>query len=257
MTWWLSSLRRCDISRLTWDQDGGYEIGVDRGVFYPSVGPGEAWNGLISVKEAPTGQDDAFWIDGTKRNRKNPRGEFSGNLSAFGYPPSFNDHILIPRRVTPFGLSYRVLTGDSYKLHLVYNVIFAPSARSYDQGAVELYSWDFTTIGVDLPTVGWPAGDLSKTAHIVIEPPAWSQTVAALEDVLYGTDSSDPRLPLPDEVLTIFEENSVLQIIDNGDGSWTAIGPDDVVYMTDAITFEINWPSAVFIDANSYTVHSL
>ena len=255
MMWWRSSPRRCDISRLTWDQEGDYEIGVDRGVFYPPVGPGEAWNGLISVKEAPTGQNDDFWIDGRKANRKNTRGEFSGNLSSFGYPPSFYDHILMPRRVKPFGLSYRVLTSGTYKLHLVYNVIFAPSGRQYQQDASTLYSWDFTTLGEDVQS-GWdPVG---KTAHLIVSADiAYSSAISDLEDVLYGTDTTDPRLPLPKEILAIFETNSILQIIDNGDGTWTAIGPDDVITMLDPITFQIDWPSAVYIDANTYSIHSL
>jgi hypothetical protein len=28
--------------------------------------------------------------------------------------------------------------------------------------------------------------------------------LAALEDILYGTDADDPRLPLPDEVIAVF-----------------------------------------------------
>lgn len=255
MTWWLSSPRRCDISRLTWDQEDAYEIGVDRGVFYPPVGPGESWSGLISVKEAPTGQESTFWIDGAKSNRKNTRGEFSGSLSSFSYPSSFYDYILIPRRVKPFGLSYRVLTEGTYKLHLVYNVIFAPSAREYQQDAAVLYSWDFTALPVEVQG-GWDT--TFRTAHLVVSGDiAYSSAISDLEDVLYGTDSTDPYLPTPSEVLAIFEANSILQIIDNGDGTWTAIGPDDAITMLDPITFQIDWPSAVYIDANTYSIHSL
>jgi len=240
---------------LTWDQEGDYESGVDRGVFYPPVGPGEAWSGLISVKEAPTGQNDGIWIDGEKPNRKNTRGEFSGSLSSFSYPPSFYDHILIPRRAKPFGFSYRVLTAGQYKLHLVYNAIFAPSARVYDQSANVLYSWDFTTLPVVVQG-GWV--ETGRTAHLVVSADtAYSSAVSDLEDVLYGTATSDPHLPTPDEVLAIFEANSILQIIDNGDGTWTAIGPDDAITMLDVNTFQIDWPSAVYIDANFYTIHSL
>lgn len=240
---------------MTWDSEGGYEIGLDRGVFYPTSGPGEAWSGLISVKEAPTSQEDSFWIDSMKVNRKNSRGEFSGNLSSFSYPPSFYDYILVPMRVKPFGLTYRVLTEETYNIHLVYNVLFGPSVRQYQQDASILYSWDFTTLPVDIPGAWAP---VARTAHLVVSGDiAYSSTVSALEDVLYGSDTSEPRLPTPAEVFEIFEENSILRIIDNGDGSWTAIGPDDVVYMTDSITFEINWPSAVYINPVSYTVHSL
>jgi hypothetical protein len=79
----------------------------------------------------------------------------------------------------------------------------------------------------------------------------------ALEDVLYGTDDESPRLPSPEEVFEIFEENAILRIIDNGDGTWTAIGPDSAIEMLDSETFEITWPSAVYIDADTYTISSL
>jgi len=240
---------------LTWDQAGDYEIGVDRGVFYPLVGPGEAWNGLISVKEAPTSQEDTFWIDGVKRNRKITRGEFSGNLSSFSFPPSFLDNVLIPRRTKPFGLAYRVLTKDAYELHLVYNVIFAPSGKTYNQDGTNLYSWDFTALPLMIED-GWVP--TWNTAHLIVRADiAYSSTVSDLEDVLYGSETTNPRLPLPDEVQEIFELNSILQIIDNGDGSWTAIGPDDAITMLDSTTFEITWPSAVYISADTYTIHSL
>jgi len=86
---------------------------------------------------------------------------------------------------------------------------------------------------------------------------AYSSALSDLEDVLYGSATTDPRIPLPAEILSIFEENSILQIIDNGDGTWTAIGPSSAIIMLDSITFQIDWPSAVFIDANSYSIHSL
>ena len=49
--------------KLVWDQSGEkfYETGVDRGVLFPmegaAYGEGEAWNGLISVDEQPSGAE--------------------------------------------------------------------------------------------------------------------------------------------------------------------------------------------------------
>ncbi len=81
--------------------------------------------------------------------------------------------------------------------------------------------------------------------------------IQAIEDLLYGSASTAPRLPDPQEILDLFEEGAILKIIDHGDGTWTAIGPDDVVYMTDPDTFEINWPSVVYLDEDTYQVSSL
>lgn len=229
---------------------------MDRGVFYPQSGPGEPWNGLISVEETPSvPENDPSYIDGVKLIPKKPRGDFSGNISTFGHPLSFYDDILSQTRAKPFGMSYRVMTPTGYKLHLVYNVLLGPSGFVYSQQDADSYSWGFTSLPIDIPESWYGA---SKTAHLIIDGNvAYSSTVSAVEDALYGTESTDPFLPTPQEIFQIFENNSILQIIDNGDGTWTAIGPASAITMLDAITFQIDWPSAVFIDANSYTIHSL
>jgi hypothetical protein len=81
--------------------------------------------------------------------------------------------------------------------------------------------------------------------------------LADLEALIYGDDDNDPVLPSPTEVLEIFESHTTLRITDNGDGSWTATGPDSAIVMLDATTFQITWPSAIFIDATSYKISSL
>lgn len=224
---------------------------MDRGVFYPQSGPGEAWNGLTSVVESPSGADETVrYLDGVKSRHRRLAGYLDGSIKAISYPNSFYSDILVQKRAKPFGMSYRTMTSDSYKIHLVYNILVSPSAYVH-RTAVETYSWDFTSLPVDIPYA-------AKSAHLIIEAKtAYSWTLSALEDVLYGADEVEASLPLPNEIFSIFEANSILQIIDNGDGTWTAIGPDDVITMLDSTTFQIDWPSAVFIDANSYTIHSL
>lgn len=223
-------------------------MGLERGVFYPLSGPGVAWNGLISITESLAEADvKARYIDGVKMNQRRSQGFFAGTIEAYTYPDSFHDDILTQRRPRSFGLSYR----DRTRVHLVYNALISPGGHSYKHSEVDPFSWDFTAKPVTVPGAG-------RSAHIIIETAtAYSWTLAALEDVLYGSESTDAHLPLPEEVFQIFEDNSILQIIDHGDGSWTAIGPDDVVQMLDETSFQISWPSAVYIDADSYTIHSL
>lgn len=216
------------------------------------IGAGEAWNGLISVTETPAEAiKRQHYQDGHKVVNRSGSGFFSGSINLISYPPSFYEHIFIQKRSKPFGLSYRTMTKDHYRLHLVYNVFLAPAIFLNQQSVIEIYSWNFTTLPIDIPGI-------KRSAHLVIETEiAYSWTVQALEDILYGTEGNAPRLPLPDEIFDIFETNSILQIIDHGDGSWTAIGPDSAIIMLDATTFEITWPSAIFIDAESYAIHSL
>jgi hypothetical protein len=65
------------------------------------------------------------------------------------------------------------------------------------------------------------------------------------------------RLPDPQEIFDIFEANSILRVVDNGDGTFTVTGPDDAITMLDDTTFEIDWPSVVVIDSNTYEISSL
>lgn len=133
----------------------------------------------------------------------------------------------------------------------MYNVRLGPDAHLYEQKDTVPFAWDFTTVPVPFP-------GRTASAHYVVEADlAYSHTLEALENVLYGSEDYDAALPDPVGVFQIFEDNSILQIIDHGDGTWTATGPDDVVQMLDATTFQISWPSAVLINPYTYTVHSL
>ena len=221
-------------------------------MFYPPIGAGEAWNGLLSVTETPADSiQRQYHQDGRKFVNQAGSGFFAGSIKSVSYPPAFYDDILVQRRPKPVGMSYRTMTKNHYRLHLVYNILLAPSAFVHQQTVVETYSWNFTTLPIDIPGA-------KRSAHLVIETSiAYSWIVELLEDILYGTEGDAPRLPLPEEIVDLFETNAILQIIDHGDGTWSAIGPDSVVYMLDAETFEISWPSAIFIDADSYTVSTL
>ena len=203
------------------------------------------------VENATDSGERTRYIDGVNtRNGRRP-GEFEGRIEAFTYPEAFHTKGLLAKRARPFDLCYRVQTDASYRLHLVYNVRLGADSAVYDQKNVAPFAWDFTTVAVPFP-------GFTASAHFVVEADvAYSETMAALEDVLYGNESYDAALPAPVDILQIFEDNSVLQIIDHGDGTWTAIGPDDVVQMLDATTFQISWPSAILINPYTYTVHSL
>lgn len=242
------------MTKLVWDQilDRRFDSGLDRGVFYPLNGPGYAWNGLISVEESPSEADSKTrYLDGVKIGNRNRRGEFIANVEAFTYPPTFLSSTITSLRRTYFGLSYRIKTNQGYQIHLVYNALATLSERQRQQNEITTFSWLLSSRGVLVPKA-------SAVAHLVIDSAqAYSSTISALEDLLYGAEGSSAQMPSPTEVLDVFEENSILRIIDNGDGTWTAIGADDIVMMTGATTFAIDYKTAVYIDANTYTIHSL
>lgn len=242
------------MTKLVWEKTdlSRYETGLDQGVYYPKNGSGEVWNGLISVEESPSNSDEKVcYIDGVKVRSRRGLGEFTGLIEAFTYPPSFGDHLVMHQRQNVFDLSYRVMTEGSYKIHLVYNVLASPSNASYKHDEVSPFSWNFTTRPLVIP-------GLKLSAHLVIDTAkAYPQTVAALEALIYGSALVSPYMPTPEEVFTVFEENSILRVIDNGDGSFTVTGPDSAILMIDATTFEVTWDSAIMIDAVSYTLSSL
>jgi hypothetical protein len=258
------------MTRLVWDDPSkrSYDIGVDRGVFYPVLdGVGIPWNGLVSVTEAPSGSDiSENFVDGRKFRIQTKNESFAAEIQAITYPEAFEPFSGLVDRVSgqpklPFNFSYRTGVGidseieSGYKIHLVYNAMVTPAGvdnTSINSGLEPInFGWELTTTPIILST-----GE--RTAHLIVDSTrAYSWAIEALENILYGDDLNDPRFPSMDEVIELFEEASILRITDHGDGSWTAEGPDDAIVMLDATSFEITWPSAIFIDSNSYTISSL
>ena len=238
------------MTRLIWDARP-YEYGLDRGVYYAPGGVGEPWNGLVDVGESPSeGSPLTTHIDGVRVYRKTRRENFEGTITAFTVPDSFFEDQFAQKRRRNFGMSYRTSTATSYKIHLIYNVLLGPSGHLYKHDEVEPFSWDFSTRPLPVP-----GG--ARSAHLIVDAEtAWPAALAALEDVLYGTDGTDAMLPEPIAVADIFDLHALIKITDHGDGTWTAEGPDEYVRMLDATTFEITSPAIDYISADTYTIRS-
>ncbi|MFL6416837.1 MAG: hypothetical protein ACJ74Y_14330 [Bryobacteraceae bacterium] len=231
------------MARIQWPT-GSYRDGVDQGVIFPANEDAEAWNGLISVHQTPADlRTRVRYRDGVKVVNQRSEESFSATIKAYTYPVS-----LIPG--LPFGFSYRVLTESGYRLHLVYNARAKWSDATYENETPIEWSFDITTTPIAIPGA-------KPSAHLIVNETAYSSARAQLEDVLYGTEVGLARLPNPQEIFDIFEANSILRVVDNGDGTFTVTGPDDAITMLDDTTFEINWPSVVVIDSNTYEISSL
>lgn len=213
--------------RLTWDNIGErlFETGVQKGVVYPlndsnEYSGGEAWNGLVSIAESPSGAEPtALWANDSKYGELLSTEEFGGTIEAYTYPDAFAKcdgsadlatgvRIRQQARKT-FGLTYRSgLANDTegieygYVIHLVYGCKASPSEKTNstinDSPEANTMSWEFTTTPVAVT-------GFKNTSHIEIDSTKVDPTqLAALEDILYGTDENEARLPLPDEIKTIF-----------------------------------------------------
>jgi len=213
---------------LQWDQVGErlYETGVDHGVLYQIDENGQfvdgvPWNGLTTVTESPSGaESNKQYADNIVYVNLISAEEFGGTIEAFTYPDEFGQNdgsdepaagVLVGQQGRrPFGLVYRSLVGNDtegtehgYKLHLIYGAQASPSERAYatvnDSPEAAALSWEFSTTPV-------PVTDRKPTSVLTIDstksdPDALEQ----LEDILFGTDVDDARLPSPDEVIAIFE----------------------------------------------------
>lgn len=263
------------MTKIVWDQAGSrlFEVGVDRGVFYPSTGNGFAWNGLSSVTETIKDANETIhFIDGTKFVNQLTIGDFSAAIQAYTYPDEFaeydgygDDGFTYQKRKT-FNLSYRTRVGDdlsgpdnAYKLHLVYNCLASPVSSDYATNGNSIdptmFSWTISTTPIAIPNA-------RPTAHIVIDTTrAYSGVVSAIEDILYGVDGIDPRFPGIEEIIQIFGDLSPFIIIDHGDGSFTAIGADDSelshVTLLEPTVFELSSPTVNLISEDTYTAYTL
>ena len=214
------------MTKLTWDQVGQrqYENGVDQGILYPNptngvYAIGYAWNGLTTVTESPSGAEpNPQYADNMKYVNLLSAEDLGLTIEAFTYPdqfaqcdgtqqPSPGVSVTQQSRKT-FGLAYRTKVGNDlnpdagYKWHLVYGCLAAPSEKAYatvnDSPEAMAFSWDVTTTPV-------PVTGLKATALITVDSTKVpSANLTALENALMGTVGTDPRLPLPDEVLGMF-----------------------------------------------------
>lgn len=242
--------------RVAWADAHLYSQGVSNGVLYSQNSPGVPWNGLISVSEVGDSAPSSLYFDGRKYRDKFSLSTFAGTISAFTYPDEFEPCIGLEGGFTAqprqsFGFTYR----DTREIHIVYNATVSPSSDQYQSAGGDIspvaFAWNFSTAPVEIP-FGRP------TSHLVIVTDfADADSLAQLEAILYGDDDNDPALPDPQTVYELFESNTTLRITYNGDGTWTADGPDTAITMLDADTFQIDWPSALFIDADTYQIYSL
>ena len=213
------------MSKLVWDQTGErlYETGVRNGVLYiPTAGvysKGVAWNGLTAVTERPSGAAATpLYADDIKYLNLMSTEEFGATIEAYTYPDEFAecdgsaalvDGVYIGQQARKtFGLCYRTTVGNDtegndygYKLHIIYGCLAAPSEKGYatinDSPEAITFSWEVTTTPVNV------AG-AKPTASITIDSTKADATkLAALEDILYGSESEEARLPLPDEIKTL------------------------------------------------------
>ena len=213
------------MSKLVWDKTGErlFETGVKMGVLYVQESgaypKGVAWNGLTAVTESPSGAEATpLYADDIKYLNLMSAEEFGATIEAYTYPDEFkvcNGEAELAIGVSigqqtrkTFGMCYRTTIGNDvdgnehgYKLHLIYGALAAPSEKAYstinDSPEAITFSWEITTTPVNVT-------GFKPTAYVVIDSTKVdAEKLSALEAKLYGSESEEATLPLPDEIATM------------------------------------------------------
>lgn len=211
---------------LVWDAAGKrfYETGVKKGVLYVQDSKGTypkgvAWNGLTGVTESPSGAEaNPIYADDMKYLNLYSAEEFGATIEAYTYPDEFAECdgsaeltagvTIGQQKRKAFGMCYRTVLGNDvtgedygYKLHIIYGAMASPSEKAYatvnDSPEAITFSWEITTTPVNVE-------GMKPTASLVIDSTKVDASkLSALEAILYGSESVDPRLPLPNEIKTL------------------------------------------------------
>lgn len=214
------------MAKLVWDEVGKriYETGVDKGVLYVqdeegAYGKGVAWNGLTAVNEAPSGAEPTpLYADNIKYLELTSKEEYGATIEAYTYPDEFEacdgsaelgaGVVIGQQSRKVFGLCYRTVKGNDvknndygYKIHLVYGCKAKPAQKNYqtinDSPEAITFSWEVSTTPVEVE-------GFKPTATVTIDSTkVTAQKLKAIEDALYGTESVEPKLLLPSEILAI------------------------------------------------------
>lgn len=216
------------MAKLIWDATGErfYETGVKNGVLYVADAQGTypkgvAWNGLTAVTESPSGAEPTpLYADDIKYLNLMSAEEFGATVEAYTYPDEFAqcngeaslvEGVVIgqqPRKT--FGMAYKTVLGNDvknenygYKLHLIYGAVAAPSEKAYntinDSPEAITFSWELTTTPVSV-------NGFKPTASLTIDSTKADPTkLTALEGILFGSETIEARLPLPDEIATLMQ----------------------------------------------------
>lgn len=219
---------------LEWDKTGerSYESGVDHGVIYVegsvkstkltnekyAYGKAAVWNGLTSVTDSPSGAEEtALWADNMKYASLRSAEEYGGTIEAYQSPEEFDAcdgtatptpgvYIRQQERKT-FGFVYRTNIGNDatseagHKYHLAWGLTASPSEQTHDtindSPDATTLSWEYTSTPVNV------TGYKPTSSMVIDTTKVDPEKVKALEEVLFGTESSDPWLPMPDDVIAI------------------------------------------------------
>ena len=216
------------MAKLVFDELGKrfYETGVSNAVLYPQADDGSypkgvAWNGITAANESPSGaESNDQYADNILYLSLTGAEKFEGTIEAFSSPAEFDEcdgmkeiskGLTVSQQTRkPFGFAYKSILGNDikgndygYKLHIWYGCKAAPSERSHstvnDSPEPQNPSWTVSSTPIAVPGAK-PSSVLTFNSTTT---PA--DKLKKIEDILYGTDEADARLPLPSEIIELLK----------------------------------------------------
>ena len=211
--------------KLEWDKSGEklYETGVKNCALYVfrnnTYDKGIAWNGITGITESPSGAEASpLYADDIKYLNLISNEDFGATLEAYTYPKEFEEcdgtaeiskgvSIGQQNRKT-FGLVYKTTLGNDvdgnshgYKIHVIYGCLAAPSEKAYasinDSPEAITFSWELSTTPVEV-------NGFKPTSTITIDSTKIdAEKLKKLEDKLYGSETGDATLLLPNEIMAL------------------------------------------------------
>jgi len=213
------------------------------------------WDGLTSVEESGGEAAKAYYVDGRPFLFLPIPKEYKSTLNAYTYPDAFSEIMgllevtdgmyLDSQPGAAFDLSYRTLIGNAaqgadhgYKIHLVYNATVTPGGLNYETLSDSInpstMSWEIQAVPVRVE-------GFRPTAHIVIDTRHMDPNkIAAIEELLYGSDNQVAGMPAPQLVFDILNYGDTIIVTDNGDGTFDVEGSYENVYMISEGEFRID-----------------
>ena len=216
------------MAKLVFDAVGSrfFETGVKNGVLFVQGEDGEyengvVWNGLTAVTESPSGAEATpLYADDMKYVVLYSTEEFGATIEAYTYPEEFEqcdgsaqlgEGVTIGQQQRKsFGLVYKTVIGNDvqgqelgYKIHIIYGAKAAPSEKAFatinDSPEAVTFSWELSTVPV-------PVEGHKPTSTVVIDSTKVNaEKLATLEGKLFGTESEESTLPLPDEIAAMLK----------------------------------------------------
>lgn len=216
------------MAAINWNSMGKrtYEAGLDRVVLYTYGNEPVPWFGFRSFEESiDGGSPQGYYIDGVKYlNIASPE-EYKASMSAIGYPDEFDECdgtrqlaaglFVTQQERRPFSLSYRTQVGSdvkplgsSYCIHIVYNLLASPANRTHStlqkDPTMEINQWSLSSKPIQY-SGSKPISHLYVYSDKVANP----TRLFTLEQYLYGTPITSPRLLDPGQVVAILSGETI------------------------------------------------